>query len=257
MLCLTSSEKLKYKSVNKSLGSKHFISGSKIFKILNTNIYDDDFYEVVSASGLSTGASYTADFYNEVYAIPEVAVIHTDETYSSEPSKLNQVFVVEYSGQVLDNETGEVYYSVTGWYGGKQTTLKIADEVAEKTFNRGDVIQYKLNADGVAVNIAKRYDAKTPVYTDDGGFDANMRLVTGKIVYINRDKKLAAVNMDNQSLVNDDTVWLSLDNQNLRYYTVHNESEQVGIGSMDDLDKGVIVFGRLVQEQLAELVINK
>lgn len=135
--------------------------------------------------------------------------------------------------------------------------LKIADEVAEKTFNRGDVIQYKLNADGVAVNIAKRYDAKVPVYTDDGGFDANMRLVTGKIVYINRDKKLATVNLDNQSLVNDDTVWLSLDNQSLRYYTVHNESEQVGIGSMDDLDKGVIVFGRLVQEQLTELVINK
>lgn len=257
MLCLTSSEKLKYKSVNKSLGSKHFIAGSKIFKIPNTNIYDDDFYEVVSASGLSTGASYTADFYNEVYAIPEVVVIHTDETYSSEPSKLNQVFVVEYSGQALDNETGEVYSSVTGWYGGNRTTLKIADEVAEKTFNRGDVIQYKLNADGVAVNIAKRYDAKVPVYTDDGGFDANMRLVTGKIVYINRDKKLATVNLDNQSLVNDDTVWLSLDNQSLRYYTVHNESEQVGIGSMDDLDKGVIVFGRLVQEQLTELVINK
>lgn len=256
MLCLSASEKLKYKSVNKSLGSKHFISQSKIFKIPNSNIYDDDFYEVISASGLSTGASYTADFYNEIYAMPEVVVIHTDDTYSTDPSKLASVFVVENSGQVLDAETDEIYTSVTGWYGGKQTTLKLSDAITETVFNTGDVLQYKTNAAGVVVNVAKRYDAKAPVYLDDGGFDANMRLVTGRIVYINRDRKLIAVNLDNESLINDNTVWMSLDSASLRYYTVDSVTEQVGLGSIDDLDKGAIVFGRLVQEQLMELVIN-
>lgn len=254
MLCLDKSANLKYISANKSLHSKYFISGVKIFIIPN-DLNNEDFYRVGDTSDLYSGSTYQAEIYNEVNAIPGVVVIRTDDNHSSDPGKLKPFFVVSSTGMSYNDETNEVSHNMTGLYNGKSSIIEFVDNAVLSNVGNGDIIQYTLNPNGKVVNAAIRCDADNITYGDDGGFNGNIRAITGKIAHINKKNKIVGINITDSTVVTDDTLWISLDRANIIYYVYDKAIDEVMVGSMDDLDKGADVCVRLVQENVQELVI--
>lgn len=252
LLCLDSSGDVRYKNVNKSLGSQHFISQSKIFMIPN-DLSQEDFFRSVSTSALYTGSKYTADFYNEEYAIPEVVVIHTDDNWSKDPGKLKNFFVIDSIGTEIDKTNGNTVTFADGLYNGKEEHITFADDCKTDEFERGDVIQFETGKNNMVVNAAKRFDASAPVYGDDGGFNADTRLITGKIVHINRNASLVGISIDSQDVVDKNTKWVSVSSQSVKYYLYDKKRNNVRISKFSELEKGMTIIARLVQEQLYEI----
>lgn len=254
MLCLDNSAKLRYISANKSLHSRYFISGVKIFIIPN-DLNNEDFYRVGSTGDLYSGSTYQAEIYNEVNAIPGVVVIRTDDNYSSDPGKLKPFFVVSSTGMSYNAETKEISHNMTGLYSGESSIIEFVDDAVLSNVGKGDIIQYTLNPNGKVVSAAIRCDADNIAYGDDGGFNGNMRAITGKIAHINKKNKIVGINIADSTAVTDDTLWISLDKSNITYYVYDKAIGEVMVGSMDDLDKGADICVRLVQESVNELVI--
>lgn len=254
LLCLDASGEERYKNVNKSLGSQHFVSQSKIFMI-PTDLSQEDFFRSVSTSALYTGSKYNADFYNEEYAVPEVVVIHTDDNYSKDPGKLKSFFVVDSIGTEINKTSGETVTFADGLYDGKASHIIFADDCKTDEFDRGDVIQFTTGKNNMVVNAAKRFDASSPTDGDDGGFNADTRLITGKIVHINRNTNLVGISIDSKDSVDKNTKWVSVSGQSVKYYLYDKKKNSVRVSKLSELEKGMPIIARLVQEQLFEIAV--
>lgn len=245
----------KYKFPNKSFNSTYFISNAVLFSIPTEDTDNDDAYRVTNYTYLINDKVYnTVYVYGIKDNVAEACVIEENMVGATPYGGCSVIAIDKIINALKPN--GDTGMLIQGYYNNAYGEWFVENGLDISSLEKGDGIQFTLNAKNEIANFICRTDESNLAYSDNG-FDTSPRFITGRVCKVYPAAKRFQVNLSDSTEVSDSSIWAECSATTPKCYIYNRKTGKMSLASFDDIETGCDIFLRMEREWLYDIIIYK